>query len=235
MTTLNFHQWFNTELVKCKVSKKEFCRYSGFAEKTVLNYCWFKSKPSKKNLNLLCITLAHFQKLNNEQNKGIAMDELRDKIFQKGKMSIENMEQQKENQTAKETSVYIAVRNGFGLVRRNSEIYKVFPIGTIELLCVDDSNNIWISAFRALKAQFGFKSKNALKPTKEPIEEEIQLKIQPKEEPKIKKQKPEPKFKPKRKAGRPKLKEKKKEKVNLELPSGYVSWKERREALFDKK
>ena len=98
MTTLNFHQWFNTELVKCKVSKKEFCRYSGFAEKTVLNYCWFKSKPSKKNLNLLCITLAHFQKLNNEQNKGIAMDELREKIFQKGKMSIENMEQQKENQ-----------------------------------------------------------------------------------------------------------------------------------------
>ena len=71
------------------------------------------------------------------------------------------------SQRAQEAAIYIAVRNGFGLMKRKREIHKVYASGFQELLCSSDSC-VWTAAYEKLKLIYGFeKGKNALKAKEE--------------------------------------------------------------------
>ena len=70
-----------------------------------------------------------------------------------------------ETQKNKESSVFIAVRQGFGLVQRQREIHKVYPNGTTQLLCSGEPPEIWNKAFQILKGMYGLaKGEFCLKP-----------------------------------------------------------------------
>ena len=58
-------------------------------------------------------------------------------------------------QRAKESACFIAVRNGFGLIRRGAEIHKIFPIGTTELLCSGEYKDLWEDAYNILCGIYG--------------------------------------------------------------------------------
>ena len=80
-----------------------------------------------------------------------------------------------EKQRAKETAMYIAVRNGFGLFKRGNEIHKIYAMGTTTVLCTSrDKDMLWSMACEKLKTLYGLgASKEALEPAQDLYWEEI--------------------------------------------------------------
>ena len=139
-----------------------------------------------------------------------------------------------ENQIYKEQAIYIAVRNGFGLVRRNNEIHKIFPIGISEFLVSVspmEKENLWFKAKSKLREEFGFKALNPLEGKGEPdldLKEDIPIPA-PVKKPKrtaVKKTKPKKVEVKKAKKLQPKEKRSK-----WQPPQEYLSWQEKTKGM----
>lgn len=85
----------------------------------------------------------------------------------------------KECQYKKESAVYIAVRSGFGLVRRNGEIHKIYPSGEMKFLVrkehTQTEGDLWTNAYIKLKNEFGFDVKHPLKRKEEKDPNQLEL------------------------------------------------------------
>lgn len=84
-----------------------------------------------------------------------------------------------EEQYKKESAVYIAVRSGFGLVRRGGEIYKIYPNGEMKFLIKKEQdqseNDLWKDTYIKLKNEFGFDVKHPLQQKEEIDPNQLQL------------------------------------------------------------
>ena len=67
-----------------------------------------------------------------------------------------------ESQRSKEAAVLIAVRNGFGLIRRGREVHKIYPMGISELVCSADPEMVWELAYVRLYARYGLRQTTPL-------------------------------------------------------------------------